>query len=166
MIKNTFTYIVTLAIFFTNISNVLACPVGTNWVSTSILRTLLADSPALEVTFESTELKINSNGRINLSAEGNIQSITGDITMTGEAVLKARGRYILTSRGNRNFIKITSVRSDIFTTRLFINGVLASENDYTDVFFGDREIQYRCIGNSIRLIENVDGERRVLRFNR
>ena len=50
--------------------------------------------------------------------------------MTGEGVLKAKGRYRLTSRGAKRFIKITSVQADQFTRRLFIGVTLASTNDY------------------------------------
>ena len=146
-----------------------ACPEGTDWISTSVLSTLLSGNPLLEVTSESSELKVRSNGRINLSATATLQSNAGGgVTMTGEADLKATGRYALTTSGNKRFIKITNISADQFTTKLYINGELATQQDYHDlVFAADRTIQYKCLrSGGMQLIQSVSGERRVLEFSR
>ncbi len=150
-----------------NSGAVWACPIGTDWLSTSVLSTLLSGNPTLEVTAESTELKIRRNGKINLSATANIQSNSGgSVTMTGDAVIKAKGRYTLEVRNNKRFIKITEISADMFTTRLFINGELAAENEYPGLIFSsDRSIRYRCTTEGLQLIQTVNGTRRELDFS-
>lgn len=140
------------------------CPQGSHWVSSAVLSDLLGVNPALQVNSESAELSIGPR-LFNLSSSAEIQStVSGAVTMTGDAVLKAKGRYRLTTRRSKHFIKITAVQADLFTTRLFINGELASTNDYRDVFFGDREIEYRCRRGKLTLIQQVGSHSRILKF--
>ena len=61
-------------------------------------------------------------------------SLRGGSVDRGLSAPEARARYSLTSRGARNFMKVDSLRSDTFTTRVLINGELASEQDHGDIF--------------------------------
>lgn len=146
-----------------------ACPQGTEWISNSVLSSLLQGNPALRVTSENSKIKIKTNGAINLSGNAVIQStIGGPVTMGGDAVLSAKGRYTLVTRGNKKLIKITRVTADEFTTRMYIEGELASENNYTDMIFAsDKTIEYKCLPSGrINLIQKVGGNKRVLKFRK
>jgi hypothetical protein len=141
-----------------------ACPEGRVYRSSNYLRTLLAGSPNLTVTSESSELRL-LRGVMNLSATADISGPTGSsVIFTGDGVLKARGRYSLIRRGGKRYIRINSVQADIFKTRVFINGELSSTRDYRRVVFGDREIEYSCRGSRLTLITEVGGRRTVLSF--
>lgn len=141
------------------------CNLNQNWISTTLLSTLLAGNPSLVVDSESAELRLR-NGAISLAAQATLFAPnTGGITFTGTGDLKARGRFTVVSRGRQSFIRINSISADIFKTKLFVNGELASEQNYESLVFGDSEIAFRCASNRLQLTQDIEGVRRVLTFS-
>ena len=142
------------------------CNLNGSYRSNQLLTTLLSDNPSFQVTTDSCELTLNG-GAINISAEAALESTTGGaVTVTGDAVLKGSARYRVVTRGRRSFLKITNIRRDIFTTRTFINGVLASERDLSGVVFGDGEIAFRCRGRNLDLFYEVEEASKRVRYTR
>ena len=141
-----------------------ACPGGT-YRSSSYLSALIAGNPLLQVTSDSTELRL-SNGSITLSSIADLYADGNGVPFTGNGELKARGRYQLVTRNRKRFIKINSVSADIFTAKLNINGEEASRNDYRNLVFSDRMIEYRCSGNRLFLIIDVGRASTTFTFSR
>ena len=139
-----------------------ACPSG-KYQSTTYLSTLLEGNQFLQVSSENAELKLR-NGSIRINATASIYANGGGISFTGTGELKARGTYLLQTRGRKRFIKVDSVSADIFKTVLYIGGVESSRTDYRSLVFRDRSIQYRCENDQLILMTRVNGANKTFTF--